>query len=309
MGIKAKIWHLSEAHFLNRGLSFSMAGATILILFIVFQACSPFRMMRLSSVGAILEDVARASGKMTEVEIVKEGFPAYILLMEGLLEEAPQNRQLLLAASQAYSSYASAFVEKDDPERARGLFLKARDYALKALLHRKDFQKNLFKTFDEFTGSLEEIEKEDVPALFFAASAWGSWIGLMGESVAPMADLPKVVAMVEKVLDLDEGFYYGGAHLFMGVYYSARPPLYGGDFERAKGHFEKAFKMGEGKFLMAYVLYAKYYAKGTLDKGLFQSSLTKVLESRAVAVPELTLHNTIAKRQARDLLSRIDEFF
>jgi len=272
-------------------------------------SCYPFRAMRLASVAAILEDVAKASAKSSEVEIVMEGSPAYILLIDGLLEEVPRNKDLLIAAAQAYSSYAAAFVEGKDPVRAKRLFLRARDYALKALSHRKGFIQHVFGPYDQFVPYLQEIDREDVKALFWAASSWASWIALMGQSVAPLADLPKVVRMVERVLTLDEGFYYGGAHLFMGVYYSARPKAYGGDPSRAKMHFDKAFAINKGKYLMAHLLYARFYARQIFDKGLFVASLKKVMDSPADEVPELTLLNTIAKRQAKELLSRADEYF
>ena len=29
----------------------------------------------------------------------------------------------------------------------------------------------------------------------------------------------------EKVLELDEGFYYGGPHLFMGIWFASRPKM------------------------------------------------------------------------------------
>ncbi len=131
----------------------------------------------------------------------------------------------------------------------------------------------------------------------------------MGQSVAPLADLPKVVRMVEKILALDEAFYYGGAHLFMGVYYSARPKAYGGDPSRAKWHFDKVFAISKGKYLMAHLLYARFYARRIFDRELFIASLNKVMASPADEVPELTLMNTIAKRQAKELLLKVDEYF
>lgn len=306
---KPKRRPLSRLTQMDRGLFIMCIRVLLVFVILLSWSCNPFRTMRLASVASILEDVAKASAKSSEVEIVMEGSAAYILLIDGLLEEVPENRDLLVAAAQAYSSYAAAFVEGNDPDRARRLYLRARDYALRALSHRKGFIRHVFEPYGEFVPYLQEIEKGDVPALFWAASSWASWISRMGQSIAPLADLPKVVRMVERVIDLDEGFNYGGAHLFMGVYHSARPKAYGGDPPRAKRHFDKAFAISQGKYLMAYVFYARFYARQIFDRELFVSSLRKVMESPADDVPELTLLNTIAKRQAKELLSMADEYF
>jgi len=95
----------------------------------------------------------------------------------------------------------------------------------------------------------------------------------------------------------------------MAVYHLARPKAYGGDPERARRHFEKAFELSQEKFLMSQVLYAKYYARQTFDRELFVSTLEKVLEAPADSVPELTLLNTIAKHQAKGLLEQVDDYF
>jgi hypothetical protein len=124
-----------------------------------------------------------------------------------------------------------------------------------------------------------------------------------------LSELPRVERMMRRVLELDEGFHYGGAHLFMGIWYASRPPIAGGDLKKAQRHFLKALDLGQGKFLMAYVYYANYYARKIMDKDLFTSTLQKVLETPAETSPDLILLNTIAKRQAKDLLGHVEEYF
>jgi hypothetical protein len=60
---------------------------------------------------------------------------------------------------------------------------------------------------------------------------------------------------------------------------------------------------------MAYVYYANYYARKTMDKDLFTSTLQKVLETPADTSPDLVLVNTVAKKQAKELLSHTEEYF
>jgi hypothetical protein len=124
-----------------------------------------------------------------------------------------------------------------------------------------------------------------------------------------LAEIPKVEWMMKRVLEIDEGFYYGGPHLFMGVWFASRPAIAGGDLRKAKQHFLKALELGQGKFLMAYVYYADSYARRALDKDLFVSTLQKVVATPADRVPELTLVNTTAQRKAKELLSHVDDYF
>ncbi len=272
------------------------------------SACIPIKAVRVAAVGSILEDVARSSAKQSDLSVIREGTPAYLMLIDGLIEAYPYREELLVAGAEAYSSYAAIFIDEDQ-EKAKKLYLKAKEYGLRALSKRKRFKELLPKHVDQFTTCLADFTKRDVPALFWTASSWGSWISLSTDSVEAMAEIPKVLCLMERVMELDEGFYYGGPHLFMAVYHMSRPKAYGGDPERARRHFEKAFELSQGKFLMAHVLYAKYYARQTFDRELFVSTLERILDAPVDSVPELTLLNTIAKQQAKGLLEQVDDYF
>jgi len=262
------------------------------------SACIPTKGLTTAAVGSLLEDIATSSAKQSDISIIREGTPAYLMLIDGLIEAHPRNEKLLIAGAKAYSSYAALFSEEDREE-----------YGLRALSKRRVFKELLPKSVNEFEPCLREFGKKDVPALFWTASCWGSWISLSTDSVEALAEVPKVVCIMHRVLDLDESFYYGGPHLFMAIYHASKPKAYGGNPEKARSHFEKAFELGQEKFLMAHVLFAKYYARQTFDKELFVSTLEEVLHSPADSVPELTLLNTMAKQQAKRLLNRTDDYF
>lgn len=283
--------------------------AGFLLLTLPFHsACIPSKALTTAAIGSILEDIATSSSKQSDISIIREGTPAYLMLIDGLIEAHPRNEKLLIAGAKAYSSYAALFSE-EDRDKARQLYSKGKEYGLRALSRRREFKEVLFESLNQFEPCLEDFGKKDVPALFWTASCWGSWISLSTDSVEALAEVPKVVCIMRRVLDLDESFYYGGPHLFMAVYHASKPKAYGGNPEKARSHFEKAFELGQEKFLMAHVLFAKYYARQTFDRELFVSTLEKVLHSPADSVPELTLLNTVAKQQAKRLLGRADDYF
>jgi hypothetical protein len=230
------------------------------------------------------------------------------MLIDGMIQAWPDNEQLLIAASQSYSSFASLFVEDQDKEYANLLYGRGKQYALKSL-EMRGFKEPLQRPFDEFKEGLNRLGKKDVPTIFWAATCWANWIRLNLDSMEALSELPRVEWMMKRVLEIDEGFYYGGPHLFMGIWFASRPKIAGGDLKKAQEHFLRALDLGKGKFLMAYVYYANYYARKMMDKELFTSTLQKVLETPADTSPDLVLLNTVAKKQAKDLLSHVGEYF
>jgi len=282
----------------------------LLLLFSLFlsSACMPCKKGTIAATASILEDVVKSSYRQSDLRMIREGTPAYLMLLDGMVEAWPDNAQLLIAAAQGYSSFASVFVEDQDKEYAKLLFGKARQYALRSL-ELRGFKDPLQRSVDDFKEGLKGLGKKDTPYIFWSATCWASWINLNLDSMEAMAELPKVEAMMQRAMDLDEAFYYGGPHLFMGIWFASRPKIAGGDLKRAQGHFLKAIELGQGKFLMAYVYYASTYARQALDKELFVSTLQKVLETPADISPDLTLLNTVAQKKARELLNRVEEYF
>lgn len=276
--------------------------------FLSLAACLPSKKLTVGATATLLEGVATSSSKQSDLRLIREGMPAYLMLMDGMIEAWPDNEQLLIAATQGYSSFASIFTEDQDKEYAELLLGKGRQYALRSL-ELRGLKEPLARPLDDFKESLKGLGKKDVPYLFWSATCWANWINLNLDSMEALAELPWVESMMQRVLELEEGFYYGGPHLFMGVWFGSRPKIAGGDLKRAQTHFLKAVELGKGTFLMAYVYYAEYYARRVLDKDLFVSTLETVLRTPADTLPELTLLNTVAKKKAKELLSRTEEYF
>ena len=230
------------------------------------------------------------------------------MLIDGMLEAVPDNARLLITAAQAYASFASAFIEAEDKDYARALYEKAKQYALRSLEIRS-LKNPVSKPFNEFEAGLNGLGKDDVPYMFWTATCWGSWIRLNMDSMAALAELPRVEALMKRVLVVDEQFYYGGPHLFMGIWFASRPKIAGGDLSKARHHFNKALELSQGKFLMTQIYYADQYARKTFDKDLFVSTLENVLDTPADQIPELTLLNTVAHKKAKKLLAEADDFF
>ena len=281
-----------------------IGGALFLVLLALQPACLFSQKARIGTTALLVEDVAKAAAKQSDLRVIREGMPAYLMLIDGMVEGWPDKAELLIAAAQAYSSFGAVLGDDKDKEYATLIAAKSRSYALKALVAR-GFKDPLKSSFDDFARDVAACGKKDVPYIFWAATCWANWIMLNLDSIEAMAELSRVELMVRKALELDEGFYYGG-RIDQG---QSRPAAAGGDLQKAKEHFLKAIDLGKGKFMMASVYYADNYARRASDKALFIATLEKVLQMPADSVPELTLINTVAQRKAKALLSHVDEYF
>ena len=60
-------------------------------------------------------DLSQAILNQNDPQTVRDGAPAYLLLVDGLIEGDPENSSYLLTGARLYGNYATVFV--DDPER------------------------------------------------------------------------------------------------------------------------------------------------------------------------------------------------
>jgi hypothetical protein len=264
--------------------------------------------MTVIGAAALVQDVAAAAAKQRDLRVVREGMPAYLLLMDGMVEGWPDNDRLLLAAAQAYSSFAAVVALDEAQPFGDVLVNRAKGYALRALAAR-GLPDPLSSPFDVFETAVNRMSRDDLPYAFWGGSCWAGWVSVNRNSIEAIAELPRVEVLMRRALALDGTYYYGGPHLFMGIWYASRPAVAGGSLERAKQHFQRAIEIGGGKFLMTQVYYADVYCRKALDRDGFTSTLDAVLASPVDVVPELTLLNTVAQRKAQALRDHADDYF
>jgi hypothetical protein len=241
-------------------------------------------------------------------ETVRDGAPAYLVMADALIAADPENSERLAAGARLYAFYAVTFVE--DPERRRRLAGRARDYGYRALCAQEKTACHLMAgPYDLFQAGLNEFGRaEDVPGLFAMTVGWMAWIQANSENWEAVADLPKVETLLNRIVFLDEGYQDGAAHTLLGVLLSLRPPALGGRPEAAKFHFERALELSGGRDFAVKVQFARSYARLVYDRELHDRLLREVLAADPAA-PGLTLTNTLAQRQARDLLKSAESYF
>jgi len=248
-----------------------------------------------------------AMQRQTDIEPVRDGAPAYLLMIDGLIDGDPENSQLLLSGARLYGSYATAFV--DDEERVRRLAGRARDYAGRALcIELPDICASVGLRFDEYTLVLRGVDADEAWVLFGYGVAWAGWLQANSSDWNAISDIPKVRATMQRVVELDEPHEQGTAYLYLGVLATLLPSTMGGEPEQGRAYFERAIEISQGRNLMAYVLFAKHYARLVFDRELHDELLDEVVKTE-IERDEYALSNTLAKTQARALLASGDDYF
>jgi TRAP transporter T-component len=242
-----------------------------------------------------------------DIATVRDGVPAYLLMIDAMIAGDPQNPDTLLAGAKLYGAYTGGFV--DQPERGKRLAQRAYDYARRALcISEKTLCAQLDGSFEAFSGELSRVGVKDVATLYGFASAWAGRIQNNTSDWNAIADIPKVTALLERVVVLDPNQDNGGPDLYLGVLNSIRPKSLGGEPEAGKAHFEKALALSAGRNQMVRVLYAEHYARLVFDQELHDKLLNEAIAADPTA-PRLTLVNTLAKLRAQRLLETGKDYF
>lgn len=276
----------------------------ILLIISVLPGCAS---LVSSATSQMAENISLAISNQDDPATVRDGAPAYLLMIDGLIEGDSQNQNLLLTGAKLYGSYTAAFIE-DEP-RAQRLASKSLSYARRALcIEDVEVCDAIDSKLDQFEASFASTGKNDLKALYSFAVAWAGWIQINSADWNAVADLAKVTALFERCLLIDERYDGGGAHVYLGVIKSQLPAALGGKPELARVHFERAIEISEGHNLMISVLMAKHYARNVFNQGLHDALLTAV-EAAPADYPGYTLSNSLAKLEAEQLLAESEDFF
>ena len=252
-------------------------------------------------------DLSSAILSSPDKQVVAEGLPAYLLLVDALVESNPRDKALLGTAATLNGSYAGAFLT--DESRLQHFATKAKELAFRAsCLHDSTLCGLEDVSFENFQKNLEALGPNDIDVLYTLGSSWAGWIQAYSGDLMAVAELPRPKMIIEKVVELDEGYSDGSALMYMGVFATLLPPALGGQPEVGRAFFERAISVSNGRNLYAKVLFAENVARPLFDRELHDQLLDDVLASEANA-GDLTLQNVIAKDIASQLKASADDFF
>jgi hypothetical protein len=258
----------------------------------------------------------------SDVVLAREAAPGQLKTVEGFLLATPDNETIIGILAQGYCEYAFGFLEDDievlDMEgktdqmeavskRATGLYLRCMNYGLKLL--GGSWEKALYGDLTEFEKKVKGAGKGKVKGMFFVALGLASAINVNRDDITMVGYLPKARMLFERVVQLDPKFYNGGAHMALGMLYTAQGEALGGNPKKGLEHFNKAIELSGGKFLIPKVLMAKSYGVITQDREFFHKTLVEVLQTSPAVWPEQRLANELAHIRAKRYLAQESDWF
>ena len=260
-----------------------------------------------SAASGFADNLSAAVLNQNDPETVRDGAPAYLLLLDSFLEGSPEDPALLSAAANLYATYGFVFV--DDPERAERLTARARGYSMKAMCFS-------YRTacgwdgmlFEAYEATLDGLTGRQADVVFSHGLASLAYIRTHSSDYTAIAMLPYSQALLERYLEINDGSDDGAIHTYLGILSTLLPPSLGGESEKGRAHFERAIELSGGRNLGAKVEFAEGYARLLYERELHDSLLNEVVVADPVE-PGNTLLNVLAQRRAEELLASADDYF
>ncbi len=282
-------------------INMTIRTSIIILLLAAISGCTSMVANRLA------DNLGNAILSQDDPETVRQGVPAYLLMLDSLVLQNPDDAATLKASAALHSAYAGMFAQT--PAQAQRLANKAKQQSRMALCQRQPAVcKHDGGTLADFQSSLTNVDADDIAYLYTYGTAWATWIQANKGNWNALADLPKVEAVMLRIVAIDERYEWGRAHLYLGVINSQLPPTLGGQPEKGRAHFEQAIAISQGQDLIAKVELARNYARLAFDKELHDQLLNEVLAT-TTTINTLTLSNTLAKEAAHELLATSAEYF
>ena len=280
-----------------------------LLLLIGVNGCGVQQMVVRSATAPIIDGGFAAMMAEEDLVLAKTALESNLKLIEGLMVSDPDNSKLALLASQGFTAYSLAFVEDEDPDRAVRLYKRGRDYGNRWLEQNYGIDLLGIDHYDEFVKAIEDLPADAVPGVFWMANSWASALLLSLNDISAISNLPRVETMMRFVLENDETYYFGGAHLFFGAYFGARSVFLGGNPEKAKDHLDRQWEIAGGSMLLGKLFRVKYVDLPALDEESARTHLQEILSQDVSNLPDGTrLINRITQSKAQSLLETLEDY-
>jgi hypothetical protein len=260
-----------------------------------------------AAAAGLAESLSAAILDASDPALVRDGVPAYLLLMDALVRGSPYDSRILAAAAQLYAAYGIAFVT--DPARAALLTQRAREYGTRALCAAGNELCGLDDLdFDAFAARIDAADTDLAPELYAYSLSSLAYIRAHSEDWLAIAAIPKMEHVLGQLLENPQAGNKASINTYLGILNTLRPESLGGKPQVGRAFFEKAIELSAGQDLTAKVEFARGYARLLYDRELHDRLLREVLAA-PVSAPGQTLFNTLAKQDAQRLLDTADDYF
>ena len=251
------------------------------MLFAAFQlgsiACS-INQVAVRQVGPLLSESAPELQKERSWNFFKSATPGSLQLAESLLVHDPNNPDLLSLLTKGHASYGFVVFDTENlkdrllesseqpaAEQASLSFSKSLAYGFRYLdakgIELKGLQDALSKEKAQayLSEHLDQSSLLDREAAFFTGTAWLMLSNYQRNNMQLVSQLGLANELIRWVCSKEPGFQNGLCYAMEGVYYLAKPAMFGGKPEYAMEQLEKAMKLYPDNLLIPVITIEWYH--------------------------------------------------
>lgn len=233
--------------------------------------------------GAITAWEQLSARQQDQAELAAHLSRAYYLLADGSMRLAGENEAML------------ATFEKGVLAGERALMGQSADFAKRV------------QTGEKIEDAIATLPATSQSALYWYATNLGKFAIAKGFTTQ-LFYKDRIFAVMQRVLAIDQSFFYGAPHRYFGAFYAKAPAFAGGDMKKSREHFDQALAINSNYFSTK-VLYAEHYATRAEDRALFTRLLSEVRDADPTLLPDVIPEQHIEQEKARRLLAQVDEIF
>jgi hypothetical protein len=223
---------------------------------------------------------------------------------EKALAAKPNDRYILGQLTRGWYFYGDA--HSDDKTVKIERWGKAIAYGDQCLALNADYKARLDKG-EKAQDAATSTKAEDVPCLYWTASALGKW-GKAQSLSKTLKHVPTVKAYISQVEKLEPAFFHYGPARYWGAYYAVLPSFAGQDKVKSGEYFAASITGAPG-YLGTYVLRAENLHVLNQDVEAFRKDLDLVIKADPNAIKGIEPENQMEQDKAKKLLAREAELF
>ncbi len=258
--------------------------------------------------GAAAADMASAGDAKWAERTDAANVRAAIAEWEKVAAANPGDAEVLVKLTRAHYFLADGYLRDESNDKE---YLKMMDKGVKwgekAMVAASPEFAAAMNDGKKFPEAVKLVGKDGVPAMYWYASSLGKWAKKKGFAVL-LGQKDNVKATMDRCLELEPTFYYGGPHRYFGAYYAIAPSFAGGDLEKSKVHFKKSLEIAP-KFVGTKVLWAEHLAVKTQDEATFDALIAEVEASKEDAIPEVLPELRVEIQKGAELKADRDDLF
>ncbi len=233
---------------------------------------------------------------------------AAIAEWEKVAAASPGDAEVLVKLTRAHYFLADGYLRGESDEKE---YLKMMDKGVKwgekAMVAASPEFAAAMKDGKKFPEAVKLVGKDGVPAMYWYASSLGKWAKKKGFAVL-LGQKDNVKATMDRCLELEPTYYYGGPHRYFGAFYAIAPSFAGGDLEKSKVHFKKSLEIAPN-FVGTKVLWAAELAVKTQDEATFDTLIAEIEASKEDVIPEILPESRVEMQKGAELKANRDDLF